>query len=646
MVPSRSKTVSRLAALILAASAAACSDAAGPQYGRPSKLIVVSGDDQVSVVAQRLSQPIVVRVADDQGRAVPNVRVDVEPPVRGAVLATTLTSDDAGLVRVTWVLGTIAGTDSIIVRLVGGAPAMLALRATARPDVPATLRVVTLPTSARNGAILVPSPAFDLVDQFQNTVAARDVPVTARVVPSSQTRTLRGVVTVPTGADGRATFSGLSVVGAVGNATIAFEAPGVAGATAPIAISAGSPASLDLVQPPSPNALAGGTGFPLMVRVFDESGNVVSGAGPSADRVTFALGDGTVLGQAPVDSVGVATLAKWTVPKRLGDYAVVISVPGVTPLRHPFTVRLGPPATVTMTELPSTTQVDTRIAFAGIVADSGGNPVPNAIVSWETSQWGGKFDPEVSTANEAGFVRGGFTVPPYTGTIRFRARLGPITTGDFSLVTTAGPFGFIGVRDPFVLGRVGSPFSVVVGTYDRYGNDVPNIPVSVRLGRGDGTITPMFATTGSDSRATFSGVIGSLPGPQDFFFESNTRSVRVVVTASGDRGRAMAVSATSFTVPPGTSVLCQLMIYDANGFPAINHRVTYTLAPGNGALVGVTGNPTTFTPSFIAGLSWSDGSTAVDWRAPSTPGTYTMTAQSAAPNDLGSPITFQVTVRP
>jgi hypothetical protein len=80
------------------------------------------------------------------------------------------------------------------------------------------------------------------------------------------------------------------------------------------------------------------------------------------------------------------------------------------------------------------------------------------------------------------------------------------------------------------------------------------------------------------------------------------------------------------------------------GIPGL--PVTFTLAPGNGTLtpiggeVSVTSATVLTSPLIDAG---SGGFASVNWTPPSTPGTYTMTANGPA---TGGPVTFTATVTP
>jgi hypothetical protein len=77
---------------------------AGP--GGPRRLVLVSGNNQSTPPNQELSQPLVVRLEDDNGNGVSNRAVSwVIGSGGGSVSATTSSTDDNGEARVRWTLG-------------------------------------------------------------------------------------------------------------------------------------------------------------------------------------------------------------------------------------------------------------------------------------------------------------------------------------------------------------------------------------------------------------------------------------------------------------------------------------------------------------------------------------------------------------
>lgn len=103
----------RLPALSLLATLAvlaACDGPSDPASRRPAEVVPVSGSGQVGRVGETLTQPLVVRVVDRNGR--PVLRAPVTFAVRsgqGAVDSANVATDADGVARTRWRLGLVAG---------------------------------------------------------------------------------------------------------------------------------------------------------------------------------------------------------------------------------------------------------------------------------------------------------------------------------------------------------------------------------------------------------------------------------------------------------------------------------------------------------------------------------------------------------
>ena len=91
-----------------------------PDVRHPTVLAVLSGNGQSGEVGTDLTAPVEVQVTDSLGRSVPHVIVHFEvapPPDVGFLPGTTSSvsaeTDGAGVARVRWILGTVAGTQSL-----------------------------------------------------------------------------------------------------------------------------------------------------------------------------------------------------------------------------------------------------------------------------------------------------------------------------------------------------------------------------------------------------------------------------------------------------------------------------------------------------------------------------------------------------
>lgn len=286
-----------------------------------SAITAVSGSAQSAVVLGALPNAFVARVSDSFGNPVKDASVQWSAAVPGSItLAPALSVSDAeGRVTTTATLGQTAGVVTVTA-IVGSARAVF--DATALPGPASTLALVQAPTvSATNGASLAPASIVQVVDAFGNAVSG--VPVTVSLVGSGAT--LVGPALGTTGADGRATFDDLSILGAIGQYRLQFTSETLAPASSGmISLAAGAPASVGLAQPwPDPKATPAGSPIAVqpVLQLYDVSGNPapVSGVTVSAAFVTTpdpkALLGGTTsaitdaTGQARFTDLGIGGLA-------------------------------------------------------------------------------------------------------------------------------------------------------------------------------------------------------------------------------------------------------------------------------------------------------------------------------------------------
>jgi Bacterial Ig-like domain (group 1) len=159
-----------MAACAAALSLAACHDDSTTAPRTASSVTVLSGGSQSGTVGAALAAPVVLVVKDQNGTALSGVAVTVTPAGgAGSVSSTALTTDANGQVSVNWTLGTVAGTDTLAAQ-VGSLPALDVL-ATATPDVPASIVVVTGDAQSAPAGTALPAPlTVKVVDQYGNPV--------------------------------------------------------------------------------------------------------------------------------------------------------------------------------------------------------------------------------------------------------------------------------------------------------------------------------------------------------------------------------------------------------------------------------------------------------------------------------------------
>jgi hypothetical protein len=111
---------SLILALALAVTACGSSDLTLPSSATPAKLLTVSGDGQKASAGEQVPEPLVVRLTDENSRALSGIPVVFR--FQGAVPSAELdradaTTDTAGLAQVRVTLGTTVGTQTVEARV-------------------------------------------------------------------------------------------------------------------------------------------------------------------------------------------------------------------------------------------------------------------------------------------------------------------------------------------------------------------------------------------------------------------------------------------------------------------------------------------------------------------------------------------------
>jgi hypothetical protein len=136
--------------------------------GGPATVTVVSGDKQEATVAAELRRPVVVRVADPHGNAVPGASLVVSAAT-GSVGESLLATDSTGLARIAWQLGRAAGAQQLSISTVEGKiPAQATARA--RPAAPANAEVLSPPVTGTAGRGLAKPVTVLVTDAYGNAV--------------------------------------------------------------------------------------------------------------------------------------------------------------------------------------------------------------------------------------------------------------------------------------------------------------------------------------------------------------------------------------------------------------------------------------------------------------------------------------------
>jgi hypothetical protein len=358
-------------AALIAVLASSCTDLGPDGPGQPTTLAVVSGDAQSAIVASAL--PITIRVLDKRSRTVPNVSIQLVVTSGDGQLSTaTAVSNDSGLVRVTWTLGTVAGEQALEAHVASDASVATIVHATAKPDVPASLKILTrLGPTVINAEPIAADLRVAVVDRFGNTAPSSGIAIAASLTGVGQ-RELRGTANATTDGSGVGAFSQLAILGDTGSTSLVFQAASLAAAVASLRVVAGAP--VRVVATSIPTSVVVTAVIPISARVTDVSGNPV----PKATVVwSIVIGNGAVTpATAIADDAGMvsATLALGTVSGPIRLRAVISQ----TSLGSDFTVTALPGAFYALTPPYTDSSLRVNTPFSGRVRaiDSYGNPIP------------------------------------------------------------------------------------------------------------------------------------------------------------------------------------------------------------------------------------------------------------------------------
>ena len=276
--------------------------------GAPAKIVGDGGDGQTGAVATELPVALSVQVLDAADNPVANATVQWSTDgTGGSTVASASATDADGVARTVRTLGTTVGTYTTSASVAGLAGSPVTFTSTAMAGPAARLGISTQPSaSATNGVALARQPRVQVEDAYG--VGAAGVSIAASAVGSGLT--LNGATTVTAGADGRASFTGLALVGPAGTARLRFTTSGIDPATsADISLAPGAAATLTVTTQPPGDALTKEVWVPSAqpeVAVADIGGNPLAGVSVTA---SVASGGGTLQGTATATSAADGTAA-------------------------------------------------------------------------------------------------------------------------------------------------------------------------------------------------------------------------------------------------------------------------------------------------------------------------------------------------
>lgn len=239
--------------------------------GAPTRLTIVSGNDQRGIAGEQRAADIVVKVEDDSGRPVPHVQLALVDTVSGQsslipVTRAIATTESAGLA--TFVrpgFGLKPGLQLYIVRLVSDSTKQLPVRGTALAGAPARIDASNFLLGYATGP--VNGPTFIIRDRNDNPVPGVRVDFAVGAAGGSISN-----ASAVSDSLGLAVVAVFTLGPQVGNYQLTATA-GALTATAIAVARSGPPARIDLVSGGGQQVAAGGViPTPVRIRVLDAAG--------------------------------------------------------------------------------------------------------------------------------------------------------------------------------------------------------------------------------------------------------------------------------------------------------------------------------------------------------------------------------------
>jgi hypothetical protein len=369
------------------------SDLVLPSEGTAAKIVVVSGNGQAGVVGAALVDSLIVRVTDSKDRPVQNQQVTFAPgdANSGQPVPASATTNADGRAGATWVLGNVAGSQTMVAKPVGnGAPANLSVTftATASSSLPAKLaKTAGDGQQAQAGTAVAIPPAVRVTDANGNPVAG--VGVTFQVTGGGGT--VAPTTPVATSASGIAAATSWTLGAAAGpnQLTASVAATGVTGNPAVFTATGVVGGANKLVFAVEPvNAAVGAPITPAVrVQVQDAAGNPVTTA---TNAITVSFGSnptGAALGGTTTVSAvnGTATFSTLTVDRPGSGYTLTALASGLTSATSTAFNVVTASSTTTITNIsPNSTVVGQPYSVSFSVAaapPASGTPTGTVTVS-------------------------------------------------------------------------------------------------------------------------------------------------------------------------------------------------------------------------------------------------------------------------
>jgi hypothetical protein len=603
---------------------------ASATVGAPSRIVLVSGESQVSAPLARLL-PYTVRVEDSFGNVVPDAPLSWSAPAgQGSILPVAPRTDSLGLARASHTLGGTAGVHTVTVSASAGVALQISARA-------ARVELVGVSGNNQSGAVGAALPS-DLVVRLRDADTGAAM-TGAAVVWTATAGELEGGLVIDTAGLARATWRAGPLVGSytataqVGGQMVSFNAT-FAGPRGEFAI---MKVSGDQQSGTANSALA----HPYVVRVLTAEGAPSVGA-----TVTWSVlsGGGSVRSASSVtNSDGLAQVFA-VLPGTVGAVQVVRGRVAAldTPIDFSSTVTSSN-AAVRMELVGGNNQsvnpgAQLPTPLSVRILDELGRGVPGVSVHWSVGSGGGAISASPTQSDANGIA----TVTRIAGTVE-----GPFTTQ----ATVTGLAGSPVVFTHTVVDLTRPAFLEIVSGNNQRGSPGATLPeqlvvVLLNANRtpitnsridwqvsGGGTISRLTGQTDGAGRASVGWVLGP-SGDQRVQAASAANPTLAVTFAATfvQAARVEMVSGNNQSTTPG-GVLAQPMsvrVVDGSDRPMAGVAVTWTIGSGGGS---VSNTPVTTDANGIASIVRAAGTTE---------GTFT--TQATVSGATGSPITFGHTV--
>ncbi|HEY0023860.1 MAG TPA: Ig-like domain-containing protein [Longimicrobium sp.] len=371
----------------------------------PAAMAALGGDGQTAHAGSATADLLAVRITDAFGNPVPGATVSwsVERGGGTAAPAQSLT-DDAGVARSRWTLGTRVDSAHAAVAVLGS----LEARFTATATVPPTAVLAAVSGNGQSGPVAQQLPEPVVVElRLADGRTIAGAPVTWSVGMNSG---ILNPVSTVTDAQGR--VSARWTLGErTGTLTATAATPGVAAAELTATATSGAATSLVAVSGSGQSGSATvPLGSPLVVRATDVYGNPVPRA-----TISWTASRTSVLTPNPGSTGADGTAqAQWT-PKQGGSQTATATLSAGGPAAG-FTATVAwAPASITVSPASGTVLIADSVEVTATAFGASGEVLVGAPISWTATE------PNAATLRAAGS-----TATVYGRTLDFST--GPVTT--------------------------------------------------------------------------------------------------------------------------------------------------------------------------------------------------------------------------